>query len=288
MVPREHGLSRAAAAQLRLLVCAASSHHLPGAPAANVWAQLRLLCAACRSTANTSRRQHPYKPPGQGEQQHDQQQRPDQDHGCIGSALSSGGSAPPQPLPPPLPQPLPPLPCFTRWQLQLGRQLGQGAVATVVAGVWRGQPAAIKVLGTCRWQPPLAFMWEAKVLRLLQPLQGACVPQLWAHAYLGGASAYFMAMQLLRGPALDQLPRPLPPGVQAAALEALQRVHSLRVLHGDLQLRHLLLAAPAEGAAAGGGPPRVFLIDFDRARLDAPQGALAAEERRLLQLLQVG
>jgi hypothetical protein len=99
MVPREHGLSRAAAAQLRLLVCAASSHHLPGAPAANVWAQLRLLCAACRSTANTSRRQHPYKPPGQGEQQHDQQQRPDQDHGCIGSALSSGGSAPPQPLP---------------------------------------------------------------------------------------------------------------------------------------------------------------------------------------------
>jgi predicted Ser/Thr protein kinase len=251
---------------------------------------------ACRSSAQQEQRQQ--QEPGHRQQQHhkkhlllqqhdeqqhqhqqdqnDQQQRPDSPSHSRGAAAQ-----------------LPALQCLTRWQLQLGHVLGQGATGDVVQGMWRGRPAAIKMVDTRCWQPASAFMWEAKVLRRLQPLQGLYVPALWAHGYVGSEDSYFMAMTLVHGTPLSKLSKPLPEAVQAAALHTLRHVHSLGVLHGDLRLGHLLLAgpsgaAPAGDAIGGGASVRVFLIDFDQASLDAPKEQLQAEEAELQELLSLG
>jgi hypothetical protein len=187
---------------------------------------------------------------------------------------------------------------FSREQLHLGQFLGRGTYGHVQAGRWQGLPAAIKLLQVPGWEPAAGFTWEARVYRRLRQLQGRRVPQLLGQGYLAGGREYFLALSLVRGTPLDELPRPLHAGVKQAAMAALQLVHSAGVMHADIDLRHFwLLPAskqqhgqlgpdPGDAPAGGGTTPTVLLLDFGNSRMSrAAAQEMGAEMRQLQAML---
>ena len=220
-------------------------------------------------------------------QQQQQQQQQDVKHSAVDQLVMQHQLSAPAPG-------LPALPCTTLQQLQLGRRLGAGATGRVHVGTWAGTTAAIKRMPCIGWEPAAGFLWEAKVyIERLQPLQGACVPQLLGYGYISDTCEFFMALSVVRGTPLHVLRRPLPLEVRTAAAESLRQVHAQGVLHGDVRLDHMVLLAPE--AAAGSEQQqqqqqqqqamRVVILDFDHARIAFSPGRLRTEEQLLQALL---
>ncbi|KAG2485642.1 hypothetical protein HYH03_015614 [Edaphochlamys debaryana] len=175
--------------------------------------------------------------------------------------------------------------------------LGNACLGVVLQGAVGGRAAAVKLVDL--WQGPEgkeALQREVRIYQVLQPLQGVFVPHLLGYGFCDGWQ-YFLASSL-EGPTLSS-EEGWALGEEAtcaAAFAALDAVHRCGVLHGDIALRNLVLAAqPAgvDGSAAGGAgdggggrqpsttgqqpqlQPRVMLLDFGHAQLVAE----AAKER---------
>jgi predicted Ser/Thr protein kinase len=175
------------------------------------------------------------------------------------------------------------LQALNRAQLQLGAMLGMGAVGIVFAGAYGGQPAAIKVMGrVSRWEPAGSYRYEHRVYQQLEKLQGSCVPRVLGHGLIACYDQYFLALELLPGKSLARLPQPLEPAVQDGAVAALQQVHALGVMHGDVRLENFV-AVPL--GTQGEHRWRVVVLDFDRAYLGAGVEALREERAQLRRLL---
>ncbi|KAG2482534.1 hypothetical protein HYH03_018525 [Edaphochlamys debaryana] len=162
---------------------------------------------------------------------------------------------PPQPPPPPQPQP-PPQPADVRAAPSRvllvfhEGQARQGSEGFVADGTCDGVECVMKLLGP---NPSglAAHARELAAYAALEPLQGRQVPELraWGDIRWG---VRFLALRRLDGAQpLSRLPRPLPPGVAAAALAALEAVQAAcpRFVHGDVRLSNFMWVGP-EGAAA--------------------------------------
>jgi hypothetical protein len=213
----------------------------------------------------------------------------------LPTSLPASPLLPSNQVPAGLPPGLPALPILTRRQLHVRQLLGHGSTGLVLAGRWQGQPAAIKLLRVLGWEPAAGFTWEARVYRCLRELQGKCVPRLLGQGYTDDGREYFMALSMVCGTPLDQLPAPLHGDVKWAAMATLQLVHSVGVLHGDIGLHHFWLLrgskqqhrqpgqAAGEVAAGGSGAPTVLLLDFGNSRISRAAAQQMGAERQQLQ-----
>ncbi|KXZ53566.1 hypothetical protein GPECTOR_6g483 [Gonium pectorale] len=151
-------------------------------------------------------------------------------------------------------------------------------------GVIGGQPAAVTVVDLFKERGMKAEMQiEVEIYRRLRSLQGVYIPHLLAHGYIDGWQ-YFLATSL-ECPSLESN-EAWPEDAAAttmSAIRALDKVHQLGVLHGDVSLHNFVFAS-------GSAPEQALLQGFDCAQLaaDAAQAAgveaavLLAEERRKL------
>lgn len=138
--------------------------------------------------------------------------------------------------------------------------------------------AALKVvpLGS---QDALSLSHEGEFYVCMQPLWDVVVPSLLACGPDGEEEGYMLATRLVpRSRHLDpETDSHLLPQLQ----QALQAVHNLDVVHGDLRLQNILVE---EGT---GGEQRVWLIDFGHAERNGTQKQKDSEMRELLLLLVV-
>ncbi|KAG2487077.1 hypothetical protein HYH03_014323 [Edaphochlamys debaryana] len=190
-------------------------------------------------------------------------------------------------------------------------QKRQGSEGYVVGGTCDGVECFIKLLGPDR-SGVAAFAREVAAYAALEPLQGLQVPELRAWGDIRWGVRFLAVRRVEGGRPLSDLPHPPPPGVAAAALEALAAVQAAcpRFVHGDLRPENILVLQPGPepepaagpgpaagragaGAGAGGhaGPAaeagrlRCVLLDFGRSRLDGDASQQRRERRELRQLL---
>ncbi|KAG2444684.1 hypothetical protein HXX76_001428 [Chlamydomonas incerta] len=197
------------------------------------------------------------------------------------------------------------------------RCLSDSIWGVVLQGELGGVPAAVKLADL--WQDEdgrakQAFKHEAAMYQEhLAPLQGRYVPRLLAFGTCDGWQ-FFLATSL-EGPPLSSeeawaaeasgsSSSSTQEDISAAALAALDEVHGVGVLHGDVALRNFVLAGrrqqqqQQEPSGSGGGEsygaPRVMAVDFGRAELAAaaakrwrtePAAMFAGERRELQRLL---
>ncbi len=163
---------------------------------------------------------------------------------------------------------LPVVPCIALGLHQGTEVLGQGCTAAVFKGSVGGRDAAIKVSA---WQVP-AMLREAAMYNYARQLQGVVIPELLAIGRL--APAYkglsFLAVSFVPGKRLSAMK--ITPDVSAAAVSAVQRLHSCGVVHGDLTLDNMLLLhqQPSSSSSSSTGMQQqmqVMLIDLGSARL---------------------
>ncbi|PNH06700.1 putative serine/threonine-protein kinase [Tetrabaena socialis] len=148
------------------------------------------------------------------------------------------------------------------------RILGSGNFQ-VLEGRVAGRAAAVKLADLSK-QPhaEALFRHEAEVYQRLAALQGVCVPRLLAYGHLDGGQ-YFLATSL-EGASLDSKQgRAMPyEAVVRSTMHALDQIHEHGVLHGDLALRNVVLAAAGDKA---------LLLDFGiSVVLSGPQAEAAA------------
>jgi serine/threonine protein kinase len=149
-----------------------------------------------------------------------------------------------------------------------------GSAGDVMAGVYNGIPAVIKLLGPDSAGLE-AFDREARSYSVLHQEQGEVVPQLLGVGWYPLAGVRYLAVRRIQGSPLSGLPT-IPPSVAAAAVRALERVHRAGgpgFLHGDVRLQNILLE---EAAASSDANPRCFIIDFGR----ASEGGSVAQQRQ--------
>ncbi|KAG2444681.1 hypothetical protein HXX76_001425 [Chlamydomonas incerta] len=195
------------------------------------------------------------------------------------------------------------------------RCLSDSTRGVVLQGALGGVPAAVKLADL--WQDEdgrakQAFKHEVVMYQEhLAPLQGRYVPRLLAFGTCDGWQ-FFLATSL-EGPPLSSEEAwaaeasgssSTQEDISAAALAALDEVHGVGVLHGDVALRNFVLAGrrqqqqQQEPSGSGGGEsygaPRVMAVDFGHAELAAaaakrwrtePAAMFAGERRELQRLL---
>lgn len=117
---------------------------------------------------------------------------------------------------------------------------------------------------------------EGAVYEQLKPVWGSVVPKLLAHGVCNKGRSYMLATQMVAGrhfnPATDSH---LLPQLQ----QALQKVHALGVAHADLREENILVE---ESDAV----PRVWVLDFGHAKLNATPAEKAADMHDLSCLLR--
>lgn len=166
-------------------------------------------------------------------------------------------------------------------QLHLGRTLSQGRHAVVREGMYQGRRAIIKVLEVEGWQPRNSFMWEAYMYRTARRCQEqGFIPTLYGDAFTLAGQLYFLALSPTPGVLLFELPRPYPPGLEEAAVQALQELHHSGVLHGDLHPNNVMVQLRP------GSLPHVTLLDLGHASLGCNEGAMEGEVQQMLRLLR--
>ncbi|KXZ52509.1 hypothetical protein GPECTOR_9g553 [Gonium pectorale] len=96
-----------------------------------------------------------------------------------------------------------------------------------------------------------AYRMELAAYCALEREQGRATARLLSAGDTGLRGAHFIATEEVRGVPLSELSQPLPPGVAAAAVAALRRVHSAvpGLLHGDVRLRNFILRSQPDQAA---------------------------------------
>ncbi|KAK9916980.1 hypothetical protein WJX75_009469 [Coccomyxa subellipsoidea] len=142
----------------------------------------------------------------------------------------------------------------------------------VFLGSLFGRAAAVRLaIGAAAQQ---AAQLEAEAYERLQPLQAMVVPRLLAHGYTLGGDAYFVATEFIEGNPWDwhsAAHRALDDEV----LSALDEIHKLGVLHGDLHEGNILVTPEC----------KVVVLDFNGAHLEAPANELTAEQDHVALLL---
>lgn len=133
-----------------------------------------------------------------------------------------------------------------------------------------GKLTAVK-LGFNGTEAAAALAHEGNVLLTLQPLWGTYIPPLVALGAAFGQDDYILATQYVRG-------RQLRPADDAHLLpqlqEALQAVHGLGILHGDIRRQNILVSVES-------GRQRVWLIDFGYAKQQASESEFNIEMEQL-------
>jgi hypothetical protein len=167
--------------------------------------------------------------------------------------------------------------------MELHSLLSSSDSAAVASGTFRGTPAVIKLYdsrthGRVAWENELAAYD-----RLFSLQQEGVIPTLLGAGHLLGFVP-FIATTTVLGTPLSQLTR-LGPHIAAAALSALNRLHSISgFLHGDLHLGNvLLLQAPGGGDTAA----RCVILDFGASQLDTAADDQEQERKRLERLLRM-
>eukprot|EP00878_Enallax_costatus_P034303 GHUV01038026.1.p1 GENE.GHUV01038026.1~~GHUV01038026.1.p1 ORF type:complete len:120 (+),score=21.44 GHUV01038026.1:905-1264(+) len=107
----------------------------------------------------------------------------------------------------------------------------------------------------------------------LQDLQGACIPRLLGHGLWHNDTTLFMATSVIQGyhPSYEGNP----PQVLTTIEQALRSIHNHGVLHGDLRVENILLAAD------GAGGVQAFFIDFGNSSKCDDPSKHAQESARL-------
>ena len=156
--------------------------------------------------------------------------------------------------------------------VSLGPVLGSGVAASVLQVEVLHKQVAMKVFGSLDRDAERSKHEEAVYKQLLTE-QGNCIPHLIASRVLMGSpqhAGYFLVCTLLSGPPFS----PVEHG--RAAVAALQRIHSNKVLHGDIKLTNLMVHCG-----------NVFFIDFERSKRNVSDQQYILEIEKLHQLLGI-
>eukprot|EP00877_Chromochloris_zofingiensis_P010034 jgi/Chrzof1/5284/Cz15g20200.t1 len=167
------------------------------------------------------------------------------------------------------------------------------SISLVVKGSILGRAAMLKLLNGHNVE---LVQHEAYIYNMLQPLQGVYVPAVLGIGRTCGGLACFIATSLVQGTPLEDLAEQslLTPEVCVAAVEALQAVHSRRVLQTDMRLDHMFLmdgdssqqqghqeqlpgSSADKGALAGSSAPKSSSISASNSA--AYQGATHQNEK---------
>ncbi|KAG0598088.1 hypothetical protein M758_12G044900 [Ceratodon purpureus] len=155
-----------------------------------------------------------------------------------------------------------------------GRVVGLGTYGNVLEGVLGGcLPAAVKLFDFRIKGPRDAFVAEQQGYKYLKPLQGKCVPILYA---VGSMAHYNMAFMALSDEGTSKFgTSPLTRSLKKQVLEALDGIHNLGVLHNDVKLDHVLISQ---------GAPK--FIDFQGSSTSESDDDFQAEQNFMRVLLE--
>jgi len=170
--------------------------------------------------------------------------------------------------------PLVPLGCLE----PSGAILGSGATSIVLQGRFQGKGCAVKLL---LLEDARSWVREAAAYQHLQVLQGCCLPKLLGVGLTCQGACCFLALELVPGVPLG-CGMGISQAVACAAVNALQQVHDLGYIHGDVRLENLMRQDTA------GGTSGAVLVDLGRASPGSIQerNMEMASLRQLLDLAQ--
>jgi serine/threonine protein kinase len=125
-----------------------------------------------------------------------------------------------------------------------GQVVGLGTYGNVLEGVLGGcLPAAIKLFDFQIKGAREAFVTEQKGYKYLKPLQGKCVPILYAVGCMAHCNMVFMAFS---DEGISKLGTSLlTRSLKKQVLEALDDIHNHGILHNDVKLEHVLISQGA-------------------------------------------
>ena len=139
--------------------------------------------------------------------------------------------------------------------MTLKEVVGQGAIATVYAGEWNGQPVAIKMLSTSlSGKEGLEFVREVQILSRLRspfvvPFYGACLEEGHACMVMEYLSLGSLADYLSKNPLTLMQQKQIAVDI----VRGLQYLHNKGLLHGDLRGANILLTADRHAKIADFG-----------------------------------
>ncbi|CAL8469822.1 g9364 [Coccomyxa elongata] len=166
---------------------------------------------------------------------------------------------------------------WTWEELSITGWIARGRTGSVFSGCIGGSPVAIKVADyRGRFSKLKEVQEEVEMLDYLHAKQGQAVPRKIAQGYIVDSTCYFVATELL-GETLRDAPPDEFPGLEEAALAALDRVHAAGVLHNDVRPSSFLRA----------GQRRVVLADFAYAELSSNERDRQRERARLRELMRL-
>jgi len=149
--------------------------------------------------------------------------------------------------------PLVPLGCLVQPTCDI---LGSGATSIVLEGKFQGKGCAVKLL---LLEDARFWVREVMAYQHLQVLQGVCLPKLLGVGLTCQGACCFLALELVQGVPLS-LARGASEAVAAASVAALQQVHDLGYVHGDVRLENMMQREAASGTCGA------VLVDLGHAR----------------------
>jgi serine/threonine protein kinase len=138
-------------------------------------------------------------------------------------------------------------------------------------------PVAVKVVdlerrGAHKMLKELAT--EHAVLCHLQPLWGSDVPRVMGYGMCSDLPFRVLILELVVGTWLDAHS---PKMVRQSAVDALKRIHEVRVMHGDIRTENILVTKDL----------RVVFLDFGFAKIDSNKEEREAELSSLQEMLNI-